>query len=87
MLHGECLLKAWQPIGKYMPFRKKFRKGMLIGIFTRHNERQLKVMLLHFFLAFQKALHREKNKIIKGEKSTFALDGKMKPFTICYSIV
>ena len=62
----------------------KLRKEMLAGIFTRHNERQLKVMLLHFFKRFRK-LCTEQDK--KGEKSTFAVDGKIKPCIICYSIV
>ena len=63
--------------------RKKFRKGMLIGIFTRHNKRQLKVMLLHFFSVSESLAPRKK----KSEKSTFALDGKIEPSIICYSIV
>ena len=57
---------------------------MLAGIFIRHNERQLKVMLLRSFKRFRK-LCTEQDK--KGEKSTFAVDGKIKPSIICYSIV
>lgn len=57
---------------------------MLAGIFIRHNERQLKVMLLRSFKRFRK-LCTEQDK--KGEKSTFDVDGKIKSSIICYSIV
>ena len=52
---------------------------MLAGIFTRHNERHLKVML-----ASKKPGTKQEK---KSEKSTFAVDGKIKPSIICYSIV
>ena len=86
MLHCDCSLKAWQPIGKYVCIRKKFRKRNVNEDIHSPLQTTAQGYVIALLLAFQKALYQKKKKK-KSEKSTFALVGKMTPSVICYSIL
>ena len=59
-------------------------KRMSARIFTRHNEREFKVMpVMTLPLAFQRGRHGGKT----SEESSFALDGMINPSIIWYCIM
>ena len=65
MLHCDSSLKAWQPIGKYVCIRKKFRKRNVNEDIHSPLQMTAQGYVIALLLAFQKALYRKKKKVKK----------------------